>query len=305
MRSLFLHIALVFTFLSSPAAAQLQFSEGFGAQVGLSFNLGTHFNRLGFMAKVCYHYEYIQANFQICGYHNFRAFPIGTPSWEGQMKLGVVAAFGQKDVVHYSPFLRETGNQTSRPYSIGYSFNYYFDTQHTSQFTGSVGFGIHGFSFLMENDYFAFMSKDRFRSGAFGLYYRYQNTQFAICNIGWTPDPYEQGTETIRDNKDVPAKHGFRLMENVRYREHSAGILSLQVEHYMGYGQFLGAAIGIDAEQIRNALQNRFVHDSFLLKDPHIPMIDSEGNQFLYRKDQKIRPANLYFQFLLNTGSLY
>ena len=305
MRFFPFYLIIVFTTFHSAVSAQLKLSDSFGLQTGLSFNLGTHFNRIGFMAKLYYHHEYIQVNLQICGYHNFRAFPIGTPSWEGQMKLGLVAAFGQKDVVHYSPFVRETGNQTSRPYSIGYSFNYYFDTQHTSQFTGSIGFGIYDFSFLMENDYFAFMSMDKFRSGAFGLYYRYQNTQFAIYNLGWTPDPYEAGTETIRDNKDFPAKHGFRLMENVRYKEHSAGILSLQVEHYMGYGQFLGAAVGIDAEQIRNAIQNRFVHDSFLLKDPHIPMVDTEGNQFLYRKDQKIRPPSLYFQFLLNTGSLY
>lgn len=303
MRYLFL--LCFFSITIQQTTAQLDFAKGFGGQVGFSFNLGTHFNRIGVSLKLFYHYEYIQANVQLKGYYNARSFPVGTPSWEGQLKVGVVAAFGIKDSVHYSPFVNELSNQTSRPFSIGYSYNFYLDNQKTSQLTGSFGFGIYGFSFVMENDFLAFRDQDKYRSGALGLYYRINNTQLGLCNVFWTADPYEEGTSRVNDDKEFRAKYGYRLMKNVLYGEHSAGVLGLQVEQYLGYGQVIGAAIGVDAEQIRNGFQNKLIHESFLLKNPHVPMLDNKGEQYLYRAGQKIRPPQFYFQITGNNGSLY
>lgn len=296
---------ICFFLAAVPTKAQLDFAQGFGGQIGFSCNLGTHFNRIGLMVKLFYHYEYIQANVQFSGYYNPRSFPIGTPSWEGQMKIGVVAAFGVKDSSHYNPFVNELSNQTSRPFSVGYSYNFYLDNQKTSQLTGSFGFGIYGFNLIMENDFLAFRNHDKYRSGAFGLYYRIKNTQIGLTQIFWTADPYEEGTIGVKDDNEFSAKYGYRLMKNVRYGEHSAGVLAVQVEQYLGFGQYIGAALGIDAEQIRNGFQNKFIHESFLLKNPHVPMIDTEGKQYLYRKGQKIRPAKFYFQILGNDGTLY
>jgi len=296
---------LLFCLLSSPLFAQLDFAKGFGGQIGLSFNLGTHFNRIGVMAKFFYHYEYVQANVQICGFYNARSFPVGTPSWEGQLRIGVVGAFGIKDSVHYSPFINEISNQTSRPFSVGYSYNFYLDDQKTSQLSGTFGFGIYGFSLVMENDFLAFLNEDKYRSGAIGVYYRINNTQIGLNQISWTADPYEEGTSKVTDNKQFPAKYGYRSMKGVRYGAHSVGALALQVEHSIGYGQYLAAAIGIDADQIRNFMQNKLVHDSFMLKNPHVPMVDSEGNQFLYEEGQKIRTPKFFFQVMANNTALY
>lgn len=284
--------------------AQFNFAKGFGGQIGFSFNFGTHYNRIGLMGKLFYHYEHIQVNLQINGLYNARSFPIGIPSWEGQLRLGVVAAFGQKDAAHYSPFVHELSNQMSRPYSIGYSYNLYWDNIKTSQTTGTFGFGIYGFSLLMENDFLAFLQEDKYRTGAMALYYRIQNTQIAITNIAWTADPYAPTTQTIEDS-DFPSKYGYRSTKGVLYERYSAGVLAIQIEQALGFGQYLGAAIGIDADQIRNVFQNKLIHDSFLLTNPHIPMIDVEGKQYLYQEGQEVRPARLFFQIQGNNARLY
>lgn len=296
---------LVFFFLLTFAAkAQLDFAKGFGGQIGFSFNLGSHFNRIGLIAKVYYHYEYVQANVQIAGYYNPRSFATGIPSWEGQLRVGLVAAFGAKDSVHYSPFVNELSNQTSRPYSIGYSYNFYLDNIATSQISGSFGFGIHGFSLLMENDFLAFREGDKYRTGAIGLYYRMKNTQIVITNIAWTADPYGRNSITMKSKK-FPAKYGYRKTKNALYEASSAGVLAVGIEQYLGFGQYLGAAIGIDSDQIRNAFQNRLIHDSFLLKNPHVPMVDRTGKQYLYEEGQEIRPAKFFFQIQGNNTALY
>ena len=192
---------------STISVAQLDFAQGFGGQIGFSVNFGSHFNRIGLVAKLFYHYEHIQANVQFCGFYNARSFPTGLPSWEGQMRIGVVGTFGAKNAAHYSPFLNEISNQTSRPFSIGYSYNFYLDNIETSQLTGTFGFGIYGFSLAFENDFLAFLREDKYRSGALGLYYRVGNTQIGLTNIAWTADPYAKNTITNK-TKNFPF-HGF------------------------------------------------------------------------------------------------
>ena len=284
---------------------QLQFAEGFGGQIGFSFNVGSHFNRIGLMAKVYYHYEHIQANVQLCGFYNARSFPVGIPSWEGQLKIGVVGTWGAKNANLNNPFINELSNQTNRPFSIGYSYNFYLDNIETSQLTGSFGLGIYGFSLMFENDFLAFFQEDKYRSGAFAFLYRTQHVQIGLCNLAWTADPYGPKTIQMKNPKQFPSKYGYRAMHLEKYSNHSAGVLALQVEAAIGYGQYIGAAIGIDAEQIRNTIQNKWIHDSFILKNPHIPMIDEKGEQYLYKKGQKIRRPKFYLQFLGNSTTLY
>jgi hypothetical protein len=104
----------------------------------------------------------------------------------------------------------------------------------------------------------------------------------------------------------------------------SIGVISLQAERrfdlgeMLGYSQrlpldqYLGAEIGIDAEQIRNFFQNKLIHDSKLLplnwndvKNPHIPMLCADGCPYTYHDGQKIRKPRLFFQSWLNNSILY
>jgi len=293
-----------FFLLTFSAKAQLDFAKGFGGQIGLSFNIGSHFNRIGLIAKIYYHYEHVQANLQLAGYYNPRSFATDIPSWEGQLKVGLVAAFGVKDSIHYSPFLNEISNQTSRPYSIAYSYNFYLDNIKTSQMSGTFGFGIYNFSWLMENDFLAFQEQDKYRTGAIGLYYRIKNTQIVLSNIAWTADPYGSNSITMK-SKQFPAKYGYRRTKNALYEGNSAGVLAIGIEQYLGFGQYVGATLGIDADQIRNAFQNILIHDSFLLKNPHVPMVDREGKQYLYEEGQEVRAAKFFFQIQGNNTALY
>jgi hypothetical protein len=75
-------------------------------------------------------------------------------------------------------------------------------------------------------------------------------------------------------------------------------------------GQNLQANAGIDAEQVRNFVQNRFVHDVFRgkkhrPKNCHIPMVDTAGNQYLYRPGQKIKPVKPSWNLFTSPAIFY
>jgi hypothetical protein len=70
--------------------------------------------------------------------------------------------------------------------------------------------------------------------------------------------------------------------------------------------------IGIDDEHIRHLLQNKWIHDmSWLPKrwehfnNPHIPMLQKNGEAYLFKPQQQIRPAQFYFQLGCNEIELY
>lgn len=284
---------------------QLQLAERLGAQLGISFSMGTHFNRLGLIAKFYYEYEHVQANLHLAGYYNPRSFATGIPSWEGQLRLGLVGTWGPKDQAYFNPFLKETSNQTSRPFSVGYSYNFYWDNQATSQCSGSFGLGVYGFSLLMENDFLAFRDQDKYRTGGMTLGYQFGDTEIRISNLFWTADPYDSSAAVVKDNPNFEAPYGYCSMSKAKYLQNSVGLLAISVEQRLPYGQYLGASVGIDAEQIRNEIQNKFIHESKLLENPHIPMIDTKGKEYLYEKDQKIRAAKLFIELFANRGALY
>ena len=65
--------------------------------------------------------------------------------------------------------------------------------------------------------------------------------------------------------------------------------------------------IGVDAEQIRHAVQNRYMHDELFLpkkwrdkNNHHFPMIDTKVQQYLYKPEQKVRKTKIYFNTFLN-----
>jgi hypothetical protein len=96
------------------------------------------------------------------------------------------------------------------------------------------------------------------------------------------------------------------------YTRYSSGLLSAQCKVALANGQNLQANAGIDAEQVRDLVQNRAVHD--LLPNPkkahmpincHIPMLDTQGNQYLYLPGQQIRPSQLYWNAFTGAAAFY
>lgn len=301
---------VLFVLMCAPKAeSQVDwFPRGWGTQVGISVGLGTHNSRIGVLARAFAHWEYVQVNVELAGFFQAQALGTQQPGFEGQFRAGVMGAWGQKNTFWDNPFLRATGNQTNRPYAVGYSFNCYWDNQKTSQCTGIFALQIRQFHLLMENDFLAFLNQDKYRTGALALYFQQGPWQIGLQQLSWTADPYARGTSTITKDSIYQhhAKYGYRAMSGVRYSNRSTGILRLQaVYHSPWANQEIGASLGIDAEEVRHGLQNKTIHDSFLLKNPHIPMIDTQGKAYLYRVGQQVRAPRFYGNVLWNPLTFY
>ena len=89
------------------------------------------------------------------------------------------------------------------------------------------------------------------------------------------------------------------------YTSFSHGLLSAQFKYNMGHSQIIQSNIGIDAEQVRNVMQNKLIHDVAILpkswfkrNNCHIPMLDDKGEQYLFKPGQKIKNPTLIGIFL-------
>jgi len=163
-------------------------------------------------------------------------------------------------------------------------------------------------SLIGENDLFSQPLLDKFRTGAFLIQYQYKNLfQSAINCTMWTG---KMGN-AVRDDKEFPYV-GYIDTTGGIYTQYSHGLLSTQIKFNIGYGQNAQLNLGVDAEQVRNAVQNRLVHDMIFLPrkwrksiNCHLPMIDNEGNQYLYKKNQKIRKPELYWNVFSDASLFY
>lgn len=145
------------------------------------------------------------------------------------------------------------------------------------------------------------------------LQYRNKNISIGINNLLWT------GANGKRVNdENYPSRFGYMDLTNSQYGNLSHGLLGLQfqfvpIKNYYPYGkQTLQFNAGVDAEQIRNVIQNKLIHDMYFIpkawqktKNAHIPMISNNGEPFLYKENQKIKKPSLYLNGALNPGLFY
>jgi hypothetical protein len=131
------------------------------------------------------------------------------------------------------------------------------------------------------------------------LQYQTKDFQYAINATMWTG---QLGNAVKNDS--LFRGHGYINTEGGLYQNLSHGLLSAQVKWANGYGQYLQANVGMDSEKIRNALQNKALHD-VLPKNYHMPMIDTFGNQYLYRPEQKIKKAKLFLNGYTSPNVFY
>jgi len=120
-----------------------------------------------------------------------------------------------------------------------------------------------------------------------------------------------QYKESIRNDSLYP-HIGYMSAVCGSYCNLSNGLLSGQIKYANEYGQYVQGNVGIDAEQVRDVMQNRLIHDMPLIpkkwnkaQNLHIPMVDSEGNQYLYRKNQKIRKPKFYLNAYSSPNLFY
>ena len=298
-------ILIGFIMISFQGFCQLELNRQYGINVGFVGAIGTHVQRFGFVFQGYYVERFVQVNAAIRVYNNFRDLGPRGEHTEFNGALGLCLGYG-KTTSDLNRFVSSVGNQTGYKNSVAYSYNVWYNRIHTSQVTGVLAFQFDRISFVLENDLLAKPMLDRFRTGAFLLQYQDKDVQYAInCSL-WTG----QMGQRVRNDSLFPYI-GYLNTTGSTYGGLSHGLLSGQVKFANDYGQYLQTNAGIDAEQVRNAVQNRFIHDMPLvpkkLNKPnlHIPMIDSTGGQYLYRPDQKIRKPKLYLNAYSSPNIFY
>jgi hypothetical protein len=307
-KHLFFLLLWMFLFVKT-ACCQFHVPSGVGGSIGLVAAIGNRFDRMG----ICVHGYYVMGSVQLNGdlrfYGNIRN--LGPPGFypEGFASLGIVYGYGKKDSVASPYFLSNVSNQTGWSKSVGYSQNIYFNEIGTTQRTGSFSLQFGKFNWITENDILARSYYDRFRTGAMLLQYTVNpTTQLALNCSMWTG----QMEHRVNDST-YPYPNGYMDTAGGKYVHYSHGLLSFQVKTILADNhQQVQANAGVDAEQVRNVLQNRIIHDLVFLprkwrsaRNCHMPMLDTEGNQYLYKPGQKIRKPAPYVNAFLNPLLFY
>lgn len=283
-----------------------QYQEGnVGINVGIVMALGSHFDRFGVTVNGYYKKNAIQLNPELRLYFNAKNLGPDQPSAEGVLSLGVVYGFGNKDTSE-NYFYNPVSNQTSHQNSIGYAYHYYFNNIATNQFTGSISIQFNAYNFIAENDLFAQPKLDRFRTGAFLLQYQKDKFLYGINSTLFTGQMGQRITD-----ENYPFNHVYENTVGGIYTECSNGLLSMQIKYAGDYYQTYQGNIGIDSERIRHAVQNRFIHDFLVMPkltgniNAHVPMLDENGEQYLYKEGQKVKPMKIYFNGFSNPAVFY
>lgn len=287
--------------------SQFYRTQNYGISVGAVIAVGNRFHRMGLILQGYYFYNFVQVNAGVRIYHSLKNLGPKFEYNEAVASAGLLLAYGKKQN-YFNPFLSSVSNQTGRQYSVGYSYNAYFNKIKTKQKTGTFALQFSNLSLISENDLYAHPTLDRFRTGAFLIQYQYKNIfQAAVNCTMWTG---KMGKE-VRNDKAFPYV-GYMDTTGGVYTNYSHGLLSGQFKFNVGYGQNAQLNLGVDAEQVRNAIQNRLIHDMIFIPrkwhkpvNCHIPMLDKNGNQYLYRKDQKIKKPKFYWNAFSNASLFY
>jgi hypothetical protein len=304
-------IIAILLFSHSISSAQTLSNRNGGLNGGLAFNFGSITRRVGLYLGGFYVLEDVQINSTIRLYYNFATFGPSLKGWEIQPSLGLLAAVGNREYRERDVFFSSLGNQTGRKYSLGYSYNFYFDQIGTSQRTGTILIGMDRFELVSENDIFATKRSDRFRTGGVRFSYKNGDFMYSISSILWTGNPQSEATRRVH-NSDFPSRFGYVDISEAPFGKFSNGVLAFQVKYSIGNGQEVQGGIGVDSERVRNVFQNKVIHDMYFwpkkwnkARNPHLPMLDQYGEPYLYKEDQKIKRSSAYFDLSLNPGIFY
>lgn len=298
-------IMFLYTFLP---AQELMYKEGnVGFNIGANFALGSHFQRMGLNFTWFYVNNNLQLNSEIRTYHNFKNLGPKKPHNEMVLSQGINFGYGAKQN-YFNPFLSSVSNQTGYQNAIAYSYNFYFNKIKTRQVTGIIALQFNSFSIITENDILAKPTLDRFRTGAFLIQYQYKDVYQASVNCSmWTG-----AMGRVVRNDAAYMKRCYVDTTGGTYTQYSHGLLSAQIRYHMGLSQNVQANLGVDAEQVRNFVQNKVIHDAFFLprswfkrNNCYLPMLDENNRQYLYKPDQKIKQPELYLNIFANSSVFY
>lgn len=302
--------AFLFSYTNSVCAQNLNIPF----KLGLICEYGTHIQRIGIQTSTYATLSQHELAFEYQIYYNFKNLGPKNPYWESTFKTGYKFGFGPEDLSYIAgPFFNPTFDHLSEKYSVAYTLSFYLNKNGTQQSTGTIGFHVDDWNINIENDLWGNTTgKDRFRTGGFSVSFVNENLLFSFTNLLWTGDT--KCKELIKNTAEsrYPSRYGYKDLSKCLYGNYSHGILALGFAFAPenSFRQHVGASIGVDAEKIRNLIQNKIIHDMYFLpealvrsKNLHVPMLDENGKPYLFQESQQLKPPSLFFQASAN-GSL-
>lgn len=284
-------------------------NDNFGGKIGLSFQFGTHIQRIGLMYQIYYFNNISQIGHGTSLHFNRKALGAKGAGLELQSQASIQLFWGES-AEYKKHLLNEFSLLAEEQYAAGLLYKFYYDKVESSQATGSIFCQINRVGFVMENDFLSFTNghEDKFRTGSIAFSYTHDSLLFAIQSTLWTGKGLD-GQHI--NNSEYPSKYGYKDLSKAKHGKLSHGILAFRMDYLYKYNQALRFESGIDAEQIRHALQNKLMHD-FLIPsnknmngNPHYPMLQENGSPYLFENNQKIREPRLYLQIGTNPFMFY
>lgn len=291
--------------MSSSLNAQKWSEEHWGVQVAITADIGSHINQVGLKVQGYYTYEFVQLNL---GNHiRFNSSHFGGRKDYVTQRINTgIALLGGKRNSRPQLIFDGLNHQSNHDYAIAYNYLWYLDNTGSSQRSGGFGLHIQQISLYVENDLFAGLGRDRYRTSHASISYHDELYNFSLNTQLWTGDT--RGTR-LMNTIDSMYVVGYKDLSATHYGKSSHGILSIGVDYQIFYGNYLSAVAGIDSEHIRHGLQNRFMHNKKFVpmrwRKPNVnyPMLNSDGLPVHFRKEAK--PDQLFLQFGLNRSFSY
>lgn len=266
-------------------------------------NIGTHQTDFGLNVKLYYTDYFFQVNtsssFYIYG-HNLGQ---RRKMLETRNAVGLILMAGKKEMpIDFQ--LDGLNHQTAYNFAMGYNFIFYNDNKGTSQTSGGIALHLKHVSIYHENDVFAGGAKDRFRTAHLYLSYRNKEYKLGTGVRLWTGETAGAWRQNV-DNEDMP--NGCKILEDLPYGNTSHGIAYASFIYQLPYQQDIHLRLGADSEQIRHIVQNKMIHDLWILPGirklfkhttPHYPRLDENGCPVFNKEDA--RKDKFYMQFGMN-----
>jgi hypothetical protein len=284
--------------------------QNYSLSAAIVLNFGSTLNRIGIKLNSDYRYQRTNIKNAIAYHYNLTSYGHRFSSSEWKIDAHVHIGIGEH--LPLESFLYTELDNTGRKYAIGYGYHYYKDNRSTSQSSGTVNFRINKFIAISENDILGNLKGlDQFRTGTFLAGWIDGPRIYSMKTVLWTGQTRCDGLKKVYDS-DYPARYGYKDITSCRYGRKSHGILAAELLYKVNDYNLASASLGIDSEQVRHVIQNKFIHDMYFLprqivksKNLHLPMYDNRSELYLYHLDQMIRKSTFFYNFSLNNGFYY
>ncbi|MBU1220252.1 hypothetical protein KKF34_00050 [Myxococcota bacterium] len=229
---------------------------------------GTHTNRVGLSLTLNVPLSDIDKSLNFITFYGQTAFtmdksPLGIPDDNFQLFAMGGFVFGDG-----KPGYRKAPFPVAGRHNFFYHFEYFYDTNDTSQLNGAMGYIFsgqkHAVRVIFENDILTFQGFDRYRTGALELTVHFSKWS-QVWGVGagflaWTGETPRPNNLTKDDVYDLSNRHGGNYSHGMLY-----GILIYRM---------LKLSIGWDSEAIRDKVQNTIHH---AIDDGKVPPIDRKS----------------------------